>query len=737
VALARPRDPNAWFILVLLSYPQAFISVSTFNWWPGPWFVLRLGWHLTLESMAPAALLWLGLLFPERSQMDIRLPWLKWLALALVAGLLGSEFLSDYGSWYNGAFLSASRVIDQFADPAINWLTLVCVVVYWVAIFAKLRTASTPDVRRRLRVLCAGSAVGLGSVLIVWGLLPRFGISPANIQWLGYVSAVVMLVFPFSLAYVVVVQRAMDLPVLIRVGTRYMLARGTVFLIQVLVAAIVLFRFVIPFLRGKHDYALTVIVPVALFAVLLRLYFVKRGLGDRLREWLDRKFFREAYNAELILTDLAVRVRSITDPAALIQTISNRISEVLHIPRMAVLLRTGNVFRLQQAVGLDMGVGVVPVESIFLPESSPPIEHLARTSSPAVLYRNSPEPWFIEANGNEKHALDELRAEVLLPLTGRNKLMGVMVLGPKRSEEPYSPSDLRLLASVGAQAGLGLEVNDLAQTLAEEAARHQRIQREVEIAREVQERLFPQCIPAIAGVDLAGHCRPALGVGGDYYDMIELDYGQLALAIGDVSGKGIAAALLMASLRASLRGVMDGAYIEPGRHDLARMVGRLNRLIYESSAVNRYATFFLAIFDPATRGLRYVNAGHNPPLLIRNTLENPETLRLEACGPVIGLLRDVEYEEQSLQLRPGDLLLGHTDGISEAMTAADEEWGEERMQAAAEAVRDLPAKDVVDALFRAADAFTAGAPQYDDMTLLVLRLNPGAPAILSPVHGQA
>jgi phosphoserine phosphatase RsbU/P len=359
------------------------------------------------------------------------------------------------------------------------------------------------------------------------------------------------------------------------------------------------------------------------------------------------------------------------------------------------------------------------VDSIALPENSPPIEHLARTSAPAVLYRNRPEAWFIQANGNERQALEELRAEVLLPLAGRTRLMGVMVLGPKRSEEPYSPSDLRLLASVGAQAGLGLEVNELAQSLAEAAARHQRIQREVEIAREVQERLFPQCIPAIPGVDLAGHCRPALGVGGDYYDMIELENGHLALAIGDVSGKGIAAALLMAGLRASLRGIVEGAWLEPGRPDLARVVHRLNRLVYESSAVNRYATFFLAVYDPAGRRLRYVNAGHNPPLVLRPC----GALRLEACGPVIGLLADVEYEERSLELAPGDSFLGYTDGISEAMTADDEEWGEDRLQAAAEAVRDLPAKDILQTLFRAADEFTAGAPQHDDMTLLMLRLN--------------
>jgi sigma-B regulation protein RsbU (phosphoserine phosphatase) len=364
------------------------------------------------------------------------------------------------------------------------------------------------------------------------------------------------------------------------------------------------------------------------------------------------------------------------------------------------------VFRLQTASGPDVD------QPLFLAEQSLPVQHLVRTSSPAVLYRDQPEVWFEEAGGSEKQALNELHAEVLLPLTGRNKLMGVMVLGPKRSEEPYSPSDLQLLASIGVQAGLGLEVNDLAQSLAEEAARHQRVQREVEIAREVQQRLFPQ-IPAIPGMDLAGHCRPALGVGGDYYDVVPLEDGRLAIAIGDVSGKGIAAALLMASLRASLRGIVDA-----GSHDMARMVRKLNRLIHESSTVNRYATLFFAIYDPAMRELHYVNAGHNPPLVLRGE----EVLHLEACGPVVGLLKDVGYEERCLQLAPGDLFIGFTDGISEAMTVEDEEWGEDRMQAVAEAARERSVQEILDAIFRAADEFTAGAPQHDDMTMLVFRL---------------
>jgi sigma-B regulation protein RsbU (phosphoserine phosphatase) len=497
----------------------------------------------------------------------------------------------------------------------------------------------------------------------------------------------------------------MDVGILVRLGTRYLLARATFFLIQFAAVMLIVFRLVIP-LSQKHQFLLPSFLTILLLAVLFRLHFVTSTPLDRVREWLDRRFFREAYTTERVLNDLAVQARSIGDPGALIQTISSRVSEILHVQRMAVLLRSGDVFRLQTAGGPGMD------GQLFLAEASTPVQHLVRTSSPAVLYREQPEVWFTDAGGNEKDALNEMQAEVLLPLAGRNRLMGVMVLGPKRSEEPYSPSDLQLLASIGMQAGLGLEVNELALSLADEAAKHQRVQREVEIAREVQQRLFPQ-IPAVPGMDIAGHCRPALGVGGDYYDVVPLEDGRLVIAVGDVSGKGIAAALLMASLRASLRGIVDA-----GSHDLARIVKKLNRLIHESSTANRYATLFFAIYDPSTLALRYVNAGHNPPLVLCGV----QAVSLEACGPVVGLLKDVDYKEECLQMTPGDLFIGYTDGISEAMTVEDEEWGEGRMQAVVERVREQSAGEILDEILHAADEFTAGAPQHDDMTLLIFRL---------------
>jgi len=255
----------------------------------------------------------------------------------------------------------------------------------------------------------------------------------------------------------------------------------------------------------------------------------------------------------------------------------------------------------------------------------------------------------------------------------------------------------------------------------------------LEIAREVQERLFPQEITAIPGLDYCGACRPALGVGGDYYDFILLAGGKLGIAIGDVSGKGISAALMMASLQASLRGQ---AMVAP--EDLATVVTNVSRLVFEASSSNRYATFFYAQYDPASRQLVYVNAGHNPPLVLHKCQAHLQaasasaTVPLSACdcrvekldqgGVVVGLLRESPYQQGTIDLQPGDLLVAYTDGISEAMDLDDEEWGEDRMLQCIQSCDRMRAADIIQHVLAAADTFAKGAPQHDDMTLVVARV---------------
>jgi phosphoserine phosphatase RsbU/P len=334
--------------------------------------------------------------------------------------------MTDYSAWYDLALIPNRPAIEHASDKVLNWVSTFCVILYWVAIFDKLRTTSAPDARRRLRVLCAGSVVGLGSILVIWGALPFFGIvDPSGIQWLGYLSAILMLAFPPSLAYVVVVQRAMDVHILLRMGTKYAPARGTMWTLRAVLIAVIAIMFWQTARAPQLDPA--AVVRLALLCV--PLFLISPRVFGPISNWIDRRFFREAYDVELFLRELSEQVQQFTETGPLIETVSRRISEVLHVPEIAVLLRNGEVFELRYAVGLR---ATMP---LLLSEKSSPVEHVRETNRPAVLYHEDPGEWFVEANDQEKRTLREMQAELLLALPGRQHLMGIMALGRKKYQE--------------------------------------------------------------------------------------------------------------------------------------------------------------------------------------------------------------------------------------------------------------------------------------------------------------
>jgi sigma-B regulation protein RsbU (phosphoserine phosphatase) len=705
VVLAKPSEVNAWLLLVLLTVPSV-IFFQRHGFSTGVPAFVREFWFETLQILASPALLLFGIYFPERSRIDATFPWIKWVILVPLFACVPVLYPVIYGANFGSGNSAALIRLAMPAERALNFLNLICVLAYLALTLDKLRSASTEDARRRLRVLTVGMSIGMGALLIFFILLPSLGIVTYSGEhsWLALIGITLFLIAPFTLAYVVLVQRAMDVRILIRMGARYALAKATLWVLQFVLVGVVAMQLLLPVLGKKQPQLSDAIGPLIFFGIIL---ILRMGVRKRLQHWLDHKFFREAYDAERVLNELAEEVRRYTETEPLLETVARCIAETLHVDQIAMLLRRGEYFVMQQSVGISAS------GTLSLPAQSSAVRYMTNSNEPARLYRNDPDAWYLMAGTAERYALDKMNAELLLALPGRNRLMGVMALGPKRSQAAYSSADLKLLQALASQTGLALEVSELARSLANEAAQRERANREMEIAREVQERLFPQEMPDLPGATIAGYCRPALGVGGDYYDVIDLGEGRVGLAVGDVSGKGISAALLMASLRASLRGVtLDGP------RDFAKLMHKVNRLVYEASASNRYATFFFASYDPATRRLECVNAGHNPPVLLRGS----EVIRLEADGPVVGLLPFAPYTEQGLVLEPGDTLILYTDGISEAMTSNDEEWGDERMIAAAQAAKDKPASELLDAIFVGVDTFTAGAPQHDDMTLLVLKL---------------
>jgi len=252
--------------------------------------------------------------------------------------------------------------------------------------------------------------------------------------------------------------------------------------------------------------------------------------------------------------------------------------------------------------------------------------------------------------------------------------------------------------------------------LIDEQKHLQRLENEISIAREVQDQLFPRNLPHVAGVEIEAICRAARSVSGDYYDFIQLSESRVAFAIADISGKGISAALLMASLQAALRSQLLTP--EGEKMSTAELVGRLNKHLVRNTGDDRFATFFIAVYDIATRKLRYTNAGHLPGFC----LWDGKGIHLDKGGIVLGVVEDYGYQEGCVDVPADAVLIGYSDGLVEPENAYGEEFGVSRLEAAAQRVRQATPKKIAESLMTTAEEWSGSPEQADDMTVIVAKL---------------
>jgi DNA-binding GntR family transcriptional regulator len=244
--------------------------------------------------------------------------------------------------------------------------------------------------------------------------------------------------------------------------------------------------------------------------------------------------------------------------------------------------------------------------------------------------------------------------------------------------------------------------------------------RDLEAAKEVQQAFFPRQTISIPCVSCETLYQPARGIGGDYYDLLPLPRGRWGIAIGDVSGKGIGAALIMASLQASLKFQALQPHL-----NLSTLIGDVNRFVYGSSPTNIFATLFYAEYEPSKRLLNYVNAGHNPPLVLRPKNGSCEIFQLPTTGIPLGISADSHFSSVTFQFEVDDVLVAYTDGITEAENRQHELWGEQRLEALLESCSRKSPKEIINAILEQVSTFANGQPQRDDITLLVMRVEAG------------
>ena len=319
-------------------------------------------------------------------------------------------------------------------------------------------------------------------------------------------------------------------------------------------------------------------------------------------------------------------------------------------------------------------------------------------------------PYLREENGEFDDYLAELGVQVIIPMQIQSETKGYIFLGEKITRKAYSKSDLEFLQTLGNVAIISLENSRLFQEMLEK----QRLEEEMALARNIQNRLLPKTMPDLELVELDGLNVPSKHVGGDYFDVIRIDHHQLGITIADVSGKGMPAALLMSNLQAGLQILVRENF------QLDKLVSHINDLIYKNTDTEKYITFFYGQLDLRTLEMRFVNAGHNPPYLVRSDGAVEE---LSEGGIILGMMPDVHYKTGMVHFNTGDILMLYTDGVTETMTEDEQEFEEKRLLAFLKAhYKSSTPSDLNRKLISELKTFAGKAPQNDDITVLTLRI---------------
>jgi len=705
----RLEDHNAWLLALLFA---GFIcGAPLFEGSISPHLRgLAAGYKTTFGSLVPGIFCYFFLTFPTPSPIDRRLPRLKVVLLSVtvaysiclgLACLLAGGLSPDYSlfGWVSRKPLAWPLMLYTLGLYGLGFVSLV-----WNGV-----RPVTAEARRKTRFLVWGMLAGFGPLFVIFtaSFLTNFPIWDVPF-WMLALGVISLSLMPLSFAYAVVKHKVLEIPVLLKRSARYVLVqRGYLVLLFVAAATtIALFTHTISqFFPEGTNIGMAVSAVFGIVLVWASAPMVKRGT-----ERIDRAFFRSAYDARLILRDLAEKTRAVADRHDLAKLLEIQIEGALHPKSLACYLDAGEGNLVAECGQVPrpqfpfrIGAVFIPRTLDTIPASLPLLAEIAQRGK----------AWDVPQGPEAASDLGPFAPECLVPILGRNsRLFGLLVLGQRLSEESYSSEDKNLLESVASQAGITLENIDLAEKMAERMEAERRAAMEIDIARRVQARLFPQNLPPLETLEYVGGCVQARQVGGDYYDFLDMAPGVVGIVLADISGKGISGALLMANLQANLRSQYAVAL-----DDLPRLLQSVNRLFYENTADESYATMFFAVYDDSCRSLRFANCGHIAPLILRS---DGSIRRLTSTTTVVGLFRKWESPITEEKLHPGDLLVICTDGVTEAPNRQAEEYGEVRLAELIRENRDSPVNELLAAVQASVQEFS-GATQADDITVIVAR----------------
>lgn len=414
----------------------------------------------------------------------------------------------------------------------------------------------------------------------------------------------------------------------------------------------------------------------------------------------ENRRLRRAVEELSVLNDLARAIGASLNTQEIMQTIIHRSIRALHAEQGVITLVDRESSDAMRTLVRTM-VSSNDHQQFHLHQSLLGWMHLNK--KPLLMNNPTNDPRFQGVKFESS-----IRSLLSVPMMVKSELIGVLTIYNKKNGVGFTEEDQRLLAIIAAQSGQVVENA----RLYEEEQKFFHVQEEVRLASKIQLELLPKKTPQIPGYDIAGKSIPAQVVGGDYFDFMPISNHRLAFCVGDVSGKGLPASLLMANLQATLRGqVLLGSSAK-------ECVRRSNTLLYHSTGTDRFVTLFYGLLDSESHRIQFTNAGHNHPVLFSSRGEHRT---LETGGLVLGILEDFSYEDETVPFATGDTLVVYSDGITEALNKNEHFFGEDQLLDIIRQHQDVPSDQLIDHVLKAVQQHSQGMPQTDDMTLVVIK----------------
>jgi serine phosphatase RsbU (regulator of sigma subunit) len=706
-------------------------------------------------------LVYFSLIFPRESESIRRHPRIVWLLylpylfhLLLVLVFLDPELLPSIDlQGGSGILVPFLRVLSMAVDLGGYFVQLVyqahlqlwAVVNVIYVLFAGSylwRTRKTLE-NQRLVAQTTLVIVGLGSSIGIYLLIQVVPVILPILEppaWLSAVAmALALVVGCGSIAWVIIRHQFLDVQVIAKRSLIYSAATGVVVSIFFLLYSWFLDLYRLLSQSAEVDTSFITILFVAIAVMGFQ------PLQSLLENLVDRFFIRDRTDYRNILQQSVHNIIGILDLDSLVRAVYQTLERAFLVDAAAVVLldqqtgafryvsrgppplRQGEwelkpplAFREDERYDAGAGEGVVDTfrrsrsrpGTVVFRSGDVVAEALLRSNGPLRYQQLLQElPDTLRDPGSP---LFGLQADLIVPLKQRNELVGMVSLGRKLADTGFNAEEITLLSVLGSQVAVAVENSWLHQGRIEQ----ERMREELAVAREIQQTLLPHHFPRGKTYEVSAINLPSREIGGDYYDFVvsppdeARSTERVLLVIGDVSGKGPPAALLMASLQATLRAVYE---VQP---NLSAMAEKVNTVMCRTTDVEKFVTLFMAELDSTDRTLRYVNAGHNFPILTRST---GEQFLLEEGGLLVGVMEGAVYQEGRLTLEPGDVLTMYTDGVTEALDRNDEEFGEERLQQVLRERCYLGAREIRDEIYREVLAFAGDRPQADDLTMVILK----------------